>query len=611
MTGNNDSEGRDGRITSRRRILALTGSTAVGGLAGCSGALSGDDDGDAGDDDGDSTTEAGDSTTEGDGTQSEGSSSSDPPSASFSPSDCEPEAITGNIESDTTWSPGECPRVALDGNIKVQNGATLTIEPGVEVVGRSGSKLTVKSDGTLQSNGEAGNPVAFYGDSQTKGYWETIEIESDNDNRLSWTLVRDAGAGDWANVWVQGSGQLTVENSTFANSATWGLVAEDGATLASYANNRSTANGTAALRAATTVLGSLDAESVYTGNDGDDWIEVPSADVESDTTWPASDVPYYFDGNHRLFSAVSVDPGAQFVFSSGSKLTVKSEGSLNAEGTSDAPIAFTGADATPGYWETIEFESNNANNVLRHVEVADGGAGDWANVWVQGSGRLTVENSTFANSATWGMVVEDGATLPAFASNTFSGNGTAAMRAATTLLGSLDAESTYADGNENDWIEVPSADVESDATWPAPDAPYYFDGNHRLFSAVSIDPGAQFVFSSGSKLTVKSDGSLNAEGTSDATISFDGAEETPGFWETIEFESNNSNNVLRHVEIAYGGGGDWANVWVQGSARLTLQDSTLRNSAGFSIVVEEGAAFDGSNNVYRNNGEGGIDNRNI
>jgi hypothetical protein len=606
MTGNNASAGRNGRITSRRRILALTGTTAVGGLAGCSGILGGDGSGD-GDDGGD---ESGESTTEGDGTPTDGDSSPDPPAASVSPSDCEPETIDADIESDTTWSTGECPRVALDGNIRVLNGATLTIEPGVEVVGRSGSKLTIKSEGTLQSNGEAGNPVLFYGDSQTKGYWETIEIESSNDNRLSWTVVRDAGGGNWANVWVQGSGRLTVENSTFANSATWGLVVEDGATLPSYSNNRSTANETAALRVATTLLGSLDAESIHTGNDGDDWIEVPAADVESDATWPAPDVPYYFDGNHRLFSAVSVDPGAQVRFSAGSKLTVKSEGSLTAEGTSDAPIAFTGADGTPGYWETIEFESNNADNVLRYVEVADAGGGNWANVWVQGSGRLTVENSTFANSATWGLVVEDGATLPSFASNTFSGNGTAALRVATTLLGSLDAASTYADGNENDWIEVPSADVESDATWPAPDAPYYFDGNHRLFSAVSVDPGATFQFSSGSKLTVKSEGSLNAEGTSDAPIAFTGADGTPGYWETIEFESNNSDNVFRNAEVADAGGGNWANVWVQGSARLTLESSTLRNSATFGIVVEDGAAFDGSGNVYQNNGEGGIRNEN-
>jgi hypothetical protein len=204
-----------------------------------------------------------------------------PLSREWTTSDCDPEPVDSDITSDTTWDASECPRVALDGNIKVTNGATLIIEPGVEVVGKPGSKLTVKGDGTLTASGSASDPIWFYGASEVPGHWQVIEIESDNPNELSNAVVRDAGGGDWANVWVQNGARLSVTDSWFANSATWGLAAEDGATL-DFARNAFTGNETAPLSVATTLMGSLDSVSLYAGGNGTDHIEVEGVDVESE-----------------------------------------------------------------------------------------------------------------------------------------------------------------------------------------------------------------------------------------------------------------------------------------------------------------------------------------
>ncbi|MEF8776226.1 MAG: right-handed parallel beta-helix repeat-containing protein [Haloarculaceae archaeon] len=576
----------DRRELLRQYGTALAAASALG-LSGCSG---GDGGGDGGDDGGGAATTH--VTTR----------------APLTPTDCTPREVTENVQADTTWSPEECPRVALDGNIKVQNGATLTIEPGVEVVGKPGAKLTIEGDGTLKANGEDENPIWFYGDSMASGHWETIEVESENPNELSNVVVRDAGGGDWAGVWIRGDARCSVTDSWFANNETWGLVAEDGAVL-DFARNVFTGNGTAPVSTATTVVGALDSVSRYAGDNGNDHIEVGGTDVESEGTWPATDAPFYFEDNSRLFAPITVDPGAHFIFAEGAKLTVKEEGGLTANGESDQEIVFEGNAESPGYWETIEVESNNPDNVLDNVVVRDAGGGDWAGVWIRGDARCSVTNSTFENSATWGLLAEGGATLPEFSNNEFAGNETAPLSTATTVVASLDAESTYAGDNGNDRIEVNGTDVESEGTWPATDAPYYFEDNSRLFASITVDPGAHFQFAEGAKLTVKEGGSLSADAGDGDTIVFQGATDSPGYWETIEIESNNPDNVLDNVEVANGGSGDWANVWVRGGARAAISNSTFRDSATWGIVVEDGANVELSNNTYQDNAESGIDDR--
>jgi hypothetical protein len=406
-----EAEGEAGgsRIPVDRRRF-LRGATTVGAglaLAGCStdvGDLGGGDGGDGGDGGG-----GGDATPTSVGTE--------PP---LTPADCDPEPVESDIESDTTWDAGDCPRLALESNIRVTNGATLTIEPGVEVVGKPGSKLTVKGDGTLQVRGSASDPVWFYGDSRVPGHWEVIEFESDNPNELSHAVVHDAGGGDWANVWVQGGARLSVTDSWFANSATWGLVAENGATL-DFARNAFTGNETAPLSVATTLIGSLDSVSLYAGGNGTDHIEVSAADVESEASWPATDAPFFMKGNSRLFAPVTVAPGAHFTFAEGAKLTAKEGGALSAEAGDGETIVFEGDAESPGYWEVVEFESNNPDNVLDNVEVAYGGGGGWANVWVQGGARLSLTNSRLAESATWGIVVDEGANFEG-SNNTYVNN---------------------------------------------------------------------------------------------------------------------------------------------------------------------------------------------
>jgi len=574
-----DRANSDRATPSRRRLLVGTATLAAGGLAGCSGLTGGDGGGGGGADPG-------------------------PAVDSLTPAECEGETVAGDIETDTTWSAGECPRVALDGNVRVLEGATLTIEPGVEVVGLSGSRLTVKSGGSLVASGDPDNPVWFHGDSDVPGYWQGVWIRSELGSEIRNAVLQNGGESGYANVYLGGNAEAAITNVRAERSATAGLVADNGARLPEFATNEFLNNEGAAIAIPTTLAGAIDADSTYTAENGTDAVAVFSADVEEEATWPAA--PYRFTGeNHRLFAAVAVDPGAQLSFGEGARITVKAEGALTAEGTSEEGITFQGETDTPGYWEGIWIRSNNPNNRFDNVTVTHGGGNNYANIYLGDDARAAVTNSTLRRSATAGLVADNGARLPEFATNEFLNNEGAAIAIPTTLAGAIDADSTYTAENGTDAVAVFSADVEEEATWPA--APYRFTGeNHRLFAAVAVDPGAQLSFGEGARITVKEGGSLTAEGTDDARVTFQGETDTPGYWEGIWIRSDNSNNRFDNTTIAHGGANGYANVYLGNDTRAGVTSSRLEHSATYGIYVGNGATLEASNNTFQDNADGDV-----
>jgi len=205
------------------------------------------------------------------------------------------------------------------------------------------------------------------------------------------------------------------------------MVADSGTALTEFAANEFSDNEGAAVYVPTTMAGSLDADSTYASGNGTDAARVFNRDVQEDATWPG--IPYHFDGsNHRIAGgAVTVEPAAQFTFGEGARITVFEGASFAAEGTSDAPITFEGATASPGHWQGINYRSTNPNNSLDNVEIAYGGANGWANVYLSGGAQASVTNSTLRDSATWGLYAEDGTTLDA-SNNTYENNAEGGVR---------------------------------------------------------------------------------------------------------------------------------------------------------------------------------------
>jgi hypothetical protein len=66
--------------------------------------------------------------------------------------------VSADIDADTTWTADTC-YVLTD--LVFVNGATLTIEPGTQVRGLSGSALIIEKDATIMAQGTAAAPIVF------------------------------------------------------------------------------------------------------------------------------------------------------------------------------------------------------------------------------------------------------------------------------------------------------------------------------------------------------------------------------------------------------------------------------------------------------------------
>ncbi len=92
--------------------------------------------------------------------------------------------ITAPITVNTVWRAGDGPFV-LSGDVRVQNGASLTIEPGAVLYMGAGSALTVQA-GTLVVDGTAAQRVTItsqkvqLGQTPAKGDWAGLRF-------LSWS----------------------------------------------------------------------------------------------------------------------------------------------------------------------------------------------------------------------------------------------------------------------------------------------------------------------------------------------------------------------------------------------------------------------------------------
>jgi parallel beta-helix repeat protein len=86
------------------------------------------------------------------------------------------------ISSNTTWTPANSPYV-ITGNVLVENGVTLTIQPGVEV--RFDGDYYLKIDGTLVAVGTKQTYITFTShSSKTPGSWDTIYFSPQSNNAV-------------------------------------------------------------------------------------------------------------------------------------------------------------------------------------------------------------------------------------------------------------------------------------------------------------------------------------------------------------------------------------------------------------------------------------------
>jgi len=169
--------------------------------------------------------------------------------------------VEGVITKDTIWTLVDSP-IVLSNNVTVNPGATLTIEPGVEV--RFGGDFSLIVNGAIVANGTEERNIQFTtNDPSTTILWQTIEISSTQSSLFSNCIVEygtsgitmDNGLLDVQNSVIQSNsengitlngGSLTVQNSELANN-TLSAINITGGNLVSIENNIIYSNGNGVL----------------------------------------------------------------------------------------------------------------------------------------------------------------------------------------------------------------------------------------------------------------------------------------------------------------------------------------------------------------------------
>ncbi len=128
------------------------------------------------------------------------------------------------------------------------------------------------------------------------------------------------------------------------------------------------------------------------------------------------------------------------------------------------------------------------------------------------------------------------------------------------------------------------------------DAAYIVSTNLFVDIPMTVEAGAVLCMKENVADDVSGGGSLTLNGTSEAPVRIQGDAQSPAFRRGIRIASASVDNRFEHAEISDAGGTAQtsvfpANIALDGSGKLELRNSTVRDSAGLGAYVEDGAVF--------------------
>lgn len=351
-------------------------------------------------------------------------------------------------------------------------------------------------------------------------------------------------------------------------------------------------------------------------------IDLSPTTITTNTT--LSEPCYNVNSNVAIRNAatLTIDPGVRLQFAQGVNFEVEADGVLNASGTSQDPIVFTGELPATGYWDGIEIRSVS-NSQIDHAVIEYGGSNSSfnpSNIGVSFDGQVSITNSVIRYSANHGVSYSSSSSrLTAFTNNTVTLNEDAPIATYAGQIGDLSSNNSFT-GNittlsgNRDYIDILSGDsiygVNTNQTWNAFDVDYRMPSGSTVINAeLTIAPGVRLLFPSDAQLDIRSEGTLKAIGTALEPIVFTGLQASVGFWQGIQFTFNNNDNVMDHSIVEYGGGpggNTVANVGVYGSnGRLTISNTILRESAGYGFQFDSNIELNMNNVTSTSNNQPG------
>ncbi|NJK44460.1 MAG: hypothetical protein HC933_09390 [Pleurocapsa sp. SU_196_0] len=367
-----------------------------------------------------------------------------------------------------------------------------------------------------------------------------------------------------------------------------------------------------------------------------------SSNITTPTTLsPATCATYLVSKTLEVSTALTVQPGAVLQFAANAGLQILETGSLNATGTAAAPITFTGATATAGFWRGLAFRSNDPANKLVYANILFAGSTEFCCDYFEGANQkgavmlggatldspvqVTITNTTVSRSGGYGVYLFATGTLPGFASNTFKGNTQAPVSLPVSRIGALDSASIYSGGTEpntEQFVRVLEADNATNITQTVRklDVPYRvsagLSGRELEYKgSLTVNAGVTLEFEADSGLFIPDTGSLTVNGTVTEPVTFRGRLSSRGYWKGINILS--VGNTITHATIRDAGssvfccaqnsdakaGLSIGDFFSDSTASVSVSNTSFTNNV-FGIFNDEatGNVFtDGGGNTFSNN----------
>ena len=569
-------------------------------------------------------------------------------------SPCPPQMIDSDIATDTTF-PDVCfaeDRFDYIVTRPIDINATATFEAGIRVGFEEEAGLRVNDGGAVLAQGTQDAPIWMTGVEDPPGFWRGLYFRADDvTSELDHVFIEHGGhiwggVDEAATIVVGNDAQLSLTNSVIRNSSSSGIYLETRARLPEFSNNTfedfNDDDARYPMFIPDVQMGVMDTESSY----GDDVLVYSTNNIDEEMAVSPLSLElippaYQMSGFFEVNAPVTLDPGVHLRFEPNAGMRVNDGGALIAD--QDAlvidgvtrRVRFFRADLdTP--WRGLLFRADDLPSTLNDVEVSGAGSEAMlelhgtdvaANISVDNDAQLSLTNSlinTRLAAEVHGLFLMPRGGLTTFRSNRFVFQEKAgAAYIPDRQMGKMDEETTILEGN---YVRVyPTGDLDRNMTVsPLRRSPrneqrsrYRLDGFFDVDATITIKPGVEIEFAEAAAVRVNDGGAIIAEGTAEDKIVMTGMEETPGYWRGVLFRADDRSSQLNYVEVAYGGrekfGGvdEPANLAIEPVASLSLNNSIIRNSAGWGTWVDH-INFDplsGSGNSYSANAKGALGKR--
>lgn len=263
---------------------------------------------------------------------------------------------------------------------------TFKIDPGVEIVFKSGGALYVHDAATIKAVGTSSMPIYM---SDIEGSWKGVAVYSDKDaNELSYVEMTNAGNYNFATVIAgfthdnKGSvvvnGKLKITNSTINGSKGYGVAYLANGVCTGFSGNQINMSMSHPLFIYAGELNNTSLGSCTFAANNKSTIAIygktSNADVTQTVDFIQAPLPYYGMTSLNFKNVTKMAAGTTIIMSNNTGIYVTGQQYLQINGTSSNPVTIKGETESAGFWIGLLVNTNNPNNVFNYLNIADGGS---------------------------------------------------------------------------------------------------------------------------------------------------------------------------------------------------------------------------------------------